>query len=228
MAGEHHQRLLGGEEVLDPRQRRRQLAAGGEALQGAELGQPLRAQRGGDLGVELGEVQRLGAQPRDHVALGQAVLGLVVERHGDHHLALGRQLREDLGLEPAHEAGAAHVPVQPLLGDHAAELAGEARARAELLHAPDDAQLGDQLLGVVEHRRAAEGQAQTAGRHGGGQAADRLSALGLGVLAVVRLVDDQPARALASERPVMGRHHLVVDDRDLGRRRDACRARGPR
>ena len=220
VAGEHHQWLLGGEEVLDPRQRRGQLAAGGQALQGAELGQALRAQGGGDLGVELGEVQRLGAQPGDDVALGQPVLGLVVERHRDDHLALGRQLGEDLGLEPAHEAGAAHVPVQPLLGDHAAELAGEARAGAELLHAPDDAQLRDELLGVVEHRGPAQRQAQAAGRDGRRQPAHRLGALGLGVLAVVRLVDDERARPLARERPVMRGDHLVVDDRDLGRRRD--------
>ena len=88
------------------------------------------------------------------------------------------------------------------------------------VHAPDDAQLGDELLGVVEHRRSAQGQAQAAGRDGRRQPAHRLRPLGLGVLAVVRLVDDERPRSLARQRPVMRGDHLVVDDRDLGRRRD--------
>ena len=44
-----------------------------------ELGEALGAQRRGDLRVELGEVERLLAQPGDDVVLGQPVLALVGE-----------------------------------------------------------------------------------------------------------------------------------------------------
>ena len=84
----------------------------------------------------------------------------MVERDGHDGPALGRELGEDVGLQPAHEAAAAQVPVQALLGALLAELAGEARARAELLEAVEHAELGDQLLGVVQDRRAGEGEAQ--------------------------------------------------------------------
>ena len=160
VTGEHDQRLAGGEEVIDPGQRRRELAASGQALEGPQLSEALGAQRGGDPGVELGEVERLGAQPGDHVALGEAVLGLVGERHRHDDLALGRQLGEHVGLEPADEAAAAQMPVQPLLAELAPELLGEPGAGAEVLQAPDDAQLGDQLVGVVEHRGPGEREAQ--------------------------------------------------------------------
>ena len=59
VAGEDDERLARGEEVVDPRQRGVQLAARGEPLQRAELGQALGAQRRGDLRVELGQVERL-------------------------------------------------------------------------------------------------------------------------------------------------------------------------
>ena len=177
-----------------------QLAAGGQALQGAELGQALGAQRRGDAGLELGEVQRLLAQPGDDVVLGQAVLALVVQRDRDDDLPLGRELGQHLGLQAPHEAAPAQVPVQALLAELAAELLAEARARAEVLQAADDAQLADQLVGVVEHGRAGERETQAVGDHGLGQAAHRLGALGLGVLAVVRLVDDERARAAQGQR----------------------------
>ena len=226
VAGEDDERLARGEEVVDPGQRGVELAAGGQALQRAELRQALGAQRRGDAGVELAQVQRLLAQPGDDVVLGQPVLALVVERDGDDDLALGGQLGEHLGLQAAHEAAPAQVPVQALLGELAAELAGEARARAEVLQAPDDAQLADELLGVVEHRRAGQRQAQAVGDDGLGQPAHGLRALGLRVLAQVRLVDDERARAHAAERLAVGGDHLVVEDRDLGRRRDGHRGPG--
>ena len=81
---------------------------------------------GGDLRVELGEVERLLAQPRDDVALGEPVLALVVELDRDDGLALGGQLGEDLGLQPPHEAAPPQVPVDALLGADAAEAAREA------------------------------------------------------------------------------------------------------
>ena len=183
VAGEDDQRLAGGQEVVDPGQRGVQLAAGGEALERAELGQALGAQRRRDLGVELGEVERLLAQPGDRRRCSARRYSRSLSSATGHHdLALGRQLGQDLGLQPPHEAAPAQVPVQALLRQRAAELAREARARAEVLQAAEHAQLADELLGVVEHRRAGQRQAQAVGRHSGGQAAHRLGALGLRVL----------------------------------------------
>jgi hypothetical protein len=45
VAGEYDERLARGEEVVDPRERRVELAASGEALQRRELREALRAQR---------------------------------------------------------------------------------------------------------------------------------------------------------------------------------------
>jgi hypothetical protein len=53
VTGEHHQRLAGLEEVRDPHQRRRELAARGKALQRSELREAFGAQRRRDLRVEL-------------------------------------------------------------------------------------------------------------------------------------------------------------------------------
>jgi hypothetical protein len=53
VAREHDQRLARGQEVLDPGQRRGELAARRQPLKGPELGQALRPQRGRDPGVEL-------------------------------------------------------------------------------------------------------------------------------------------------------------------------------
>ena len=52
---EDDERLAGGEEVVDPRERGVELAARGEPLQRAELREPLGAQRGGDLRVRARE-----------------------------------------------------------------------------------------------------------------------------------------------------------------------------
>ena len=219
VAGEDDERLARGEEVVDPRQRRGELAARGEPLQRAELREALGAQRRGDPRVELAEVERLLAQPRDHVVLGEAVLALVVERDRHDDLALGGQLRQDLGLQSPHEAAPAQVPVQALLGAVAAELALELRARAEVLQPPEDPQLADELLGVVEHRRAGQREAQAVGRHGGGQPAHRLRALGLRVLAPGATRRRRARAAPAGERLAVGGDDLVVEDRDLGGRR---------
>ena len=81
----------------------------------------------------------------------------------DDDLTLGWKLREHLGLQPPHEAVAAQVPVKPLLAELAVELAAEARPRAELMHPPDHPKLSDQLVGVVEHRRPGEREAQAIG-----------------------------------------------------------------
>ena len=100
--------------------------------------------------------------------------------------------------------------MQPLLRAlRAVELAGEARAAAELLEPAEHAQLGDQLLGVVEHRRAGQRQAQAVVGHAGRQAAHGLGPLGLRVLDVVRLVDDERARLDPGERLAVGGDDLV-------------------
>ena len=61
VAGEDHERLARGEEVVDPGQGGVELAASRQALQRPELRQALGAQGRGDAGVELAQVQRLRA-----------------------------------------------------------------------------------------------------------------------------------------------------------------------
>ena len=56
------------QEVVDPGERGVELAAGGEQLQRVEPDESLGAERGGDLGVELAQVQRLAAKPGDEIA----------------------------------------------------------------------------------------------------------------------------------------------------------------
>jgi hypothetical protein len=51
--GEDDERLLGGQEVVDPGQRRAELAAAREPAQRVELREPLGAQRRLDLGLEV-------------------------------------------------------------------------------------------------------------------------------------------------------------------------------
>ena len=132
---------------------------------------------------------------------------------------LAGKLGQHLGLQAAHEAAPAQVPVQTLLGELAAELAGEARARAEVLQAPDHAQLADQLLGVVEHRRAGQREPQAVGDHGLRQPPHRVRALGLRVLAQCDSSTMSARGRSAAERLAVGGDDLVVEDRDLGRRR---------
>ena len=139
MAREHDQRLARLEEVVDPGDRGGELPAGGQALQRPELRQALGPQRRRDPCLELGQIQWLRAQPLDHVALGQPVLGLVGQRDRHDDLALLGQLRQHVGLHAAHEATPAQVPVQALLAERAAELLRERRAGAEILEAPDHA-----------------------------------------------------------------------------------------
>ena len=215
VAGEDDERLAGLEEVGDPLQRGAELAARRQPLERRELREALGAQRRRDPRVELGEVERLLAQPGDDVLLGEPVLALVVERDGHDDAALRRELGEDLGLQAPDEAAPAQVPVQALLGQRPLELAREARARAEVLEAADDPQLADELVGVVEDRRAGQREAQRVVVERRGQPADRLRALGLRVLRVVRLVDDERARVQARELLAVRGDDLVVEDRDL-------------
>ena len=199
--GEDHERLLGRQEVVDPGQRRAELAARGEPAQRVELGEPLGAQGRLDLALELGELQRLLLQPGDDVALGEPVLLLVLQRDRHDDLALLGQLRQHVLLQAPDEAGAAQVPVDALLGAGALEAALEARAGAELLQAAEDPQLGDQLVRVVHHRRAGQADLQRVLGQLLGQPADRAGALGLRVLDVVGLVEDQrlgPGRSPAA------------------------------
>ena len=79
VVGEHDQPLTRAAEVVDPAARGVQLAARGEQLEGVQPHEALGAQCRGHLRVELAQVERLALKPRDHVALGEPVLGLVVE-----------------------------------------------------------------------------------------------------------------------------------------------------
>ena len=71
-----------------------------------------------------------GSQPGHEVALGQPVLGLVVELDGTTERVFGRQLGQHVGLQPAHEAARAQVPVQAQVGVGAAEALAELRPRS--------------------------------------------------------------------------------------------------
>ena len=86
----------------------------------------LGAKRRRDLRVELAQVQRLAAKPRHEVALGEPVLGLVVELDRHHRAGLGGQLRQHVGLQAPREAARAQMPVQ------AQVRVGTAKAPAEL------------------------------------------------------------------------------------------------
>ncbi len=111
------------------------------------------------------------------------------------------------------------MPVQPLLRQRAAELLLEAGAGAELLQPPEHAQLRDQLVGVVEHRRAGQRQPQLVRPHRLRQSADGARPLRRRVLAVVRLVEHERLRPQPRERLAMMVEHLVVEDRYLVRSR---------
>jgi len=188
-------------------------------LKRSELGKALCAQRRRDPRVELGQVKRLRSQPRDHVLLGEAVFGFVGERDRHDDVALGRELRKHLGFQTANETAAAQMPVQPLLAQLAAELVGEAGPGPEVLEPSDHPELRNQLIGVVEHGRTGQREAQAVGGDGPREPADRLGALGSRVLAVVRLIHHERARPATREGVAMGGDDFVVEDRDLAFRR---------
>ena len=217
VAGEDDERLVGGEEVLDPGQRRARLAARRQPLERVELRQPLGPQRGGDLRLELAEVQRLLAQPGDHVVLGELVLALVVERdRAARPGVLAGSCGSTSDFSRRTKQRAAQVPVDALLRARALEAAGEARAGAELLQAAEDPQLRDQLVRVVHHRRAGQRQPQRAVRQRLRQPPHGLRALGARVLDVVGLVEHERLRAAQLQPHAVRVHDLVVEDRDLG------------
>ncbi len=83
VVGEHDEPLARGAEIVDPGKRRVELATRGEQLQRVQAHQALGAKRRRDLRVELAQVERLAAKPRHEVALGEPVLGLVVELDRD-------------------------------------------------------------------------------------------------------------------------------------------------
>ena len=197
VAGEDDERFAGSEEVVDPAKRAVELAAAGEPLQHAELGEPFGAQRCRDLGVELAEVERLVAQPGDDVGLSLAVFGAVGQCDRHDAAAFGGKLGQHVCFDAAQEAVAAKVPMEPLLAARmvGAEAASELRAGAEVVEPADHAQLRDQLLGMVEHRRTGQCQAQPVIRNDARQPAHSLRPFRARVLAVMRLVDDQRLRA---------------------------------
>ena len=64
---------------MDPGERGRELAARGKQLERVQPYETLGAQRRRDLRPQLAEVERLALKPRDQIALGESILGLVVE-----------------------------------------------------------------------------------------------------------------------------------------------------
>ena len=199
-----------------------ELAARREQLQRVQPHEALGAQRRRHLRAELAQVQRLALQPRDDVALGEPVLGLVVQLDRHDGARLGRQLRQDVGLQAAHEAARAQMPVQAQVGIGAAEALAELRARAEVAESPEDPQLRDQLGGPVHHRRAGEGEDEPVVRHRRREPLDGLGALGRRVLAVVRLVEHERQRRESAQRVEPRRDDVVVDDRDVRSEASGC------
>ena len=108
-------------------------------LSALSCARPLGAQRRGHLRLELAEVQRLLAQPGDHVVLGEPVLALVVERHREHDLALGRAAaaarRPSAGARSRSGAGAsgcAPPPRRPGSGGRSARPSRTPRRRPRI------------------------------------------------------------------------------------------------
>ena len=137
----------------------------GEPAQRVELGEPLRAQRRGDLAVELAQVERLLAQPGDHVLLGEPVLALVVERDrarrpGAWRAAAGSTSALARRTKQRRRRCQWIRSSAPMPWKRRAKRA----PRAEVLEPAEDPQLRDQLLGVVHHRRAGEREPQRVGR----------------------------------------------------------------
>ncbi len=219
VVGEHHESLARGAEVVDPGERGVQLAARGEQLERVQPHEALGAQRRRDPRVELAQVERLALQPRDDVALGEAVLGLVVELDRHHAARLGGQLRQHVGLQAPHEAARAQVPVQAQVGVGAAEALAELGARAEVGQPPEDPQLRDQLRRAVHHGRARQREHEAVARHRRGQPLHGLGALGGRVLAVVGLVEHERARRERPQRVQPRGDDVVVDDGDVRRAR---------
>ena len=216
MVGEHDEPLAGGAEIVDPGQGGVELAAGSEQLQRVQPHESFGAQRRRNLRVELAQVQGLTLQPRDEVALGEAVLGFVVELDRHHAAGLRGKLGQDVGLQAPREAASAQMPVQAQMGVGPAEALAELRARAEVGQAPEDPQLGDQLGRAVHHGGARECEHEPVARHRRGQPLDRLGALGGGVLAVVGLVEHEGAWAEGLQCGQAPGDDVVVDDGHVG------------
>ena len=91
------------------------------------------------------------------------------------------------------------------------------------------AQLGDQLVGVVEHRRAGQGQAQAVvGDARPPAGAPPGCAWPGGSCSSGTRRSPAPAAPRRAERLAVGGDDLVVDDHDVGGRRDAAAAARPR
>ena len=166
MVGEHDQALARGAEVVDPGERRVELAAGGEQLQRVQPHQAFGAQRRRDLRVELVQVQRLALQPRDEVALGEAVLGLVVEL--DRHDARGSSPAAAAARRPSAAArSSARAGASAGAGARRAPRKRLPNCAPEPKSAkpPEDPQLGDQLGRAVHHGRARQREHEPVARH---------------------------------------------------------------
>ena len=108
--------------------------------------------------------------------------------------------------------------MQAVVATRGAEAAREARAAAEVLEASEHPQLGHELLGAVQDRRAGEAQAESVRGQPLRELERRLGAPGPGVLHVVRLVQDQRAQAARGEPRGVGLEDVVVQHHDVGLR----------
>ena len=195
VAGEHDQPLAGGEEVVDPRERGVELAARGEQLERVQPHEPLGAQRGRDLRVELAQVERLAAQPRDHVLLGEPVLGLVVEL--DRHDRCASSAAAAAGRRPSGaarssvragaSAGAGGRPGRGSAGRTARP--SRSRSSRPRIRSWEISSAGRFITGVP-----VSASTSPSSGHRRAEPLDRLGALGRGVLAVVGLVEHERAR----------------------------------
>ena len=131
-------------------------------------------------------------------------------------MALGGKLREHLLLRAPHVAVGAQVPVQAVVAAGRAEAARQTGAAAEVAQAPEHAQLGHQLLGAIEHRRAGQGEPQGVVGHAPGQLERRLRPGRARVLHVVGLVEHHRARMPRDQPLQVGLEDVVVEHHDLG------------
>ena len=184
------------------------------------------------LALELAQVERLRAQPGDHVAARRAgTRASLSSATGTTTWRLARQLRQHVGLQPPHEAarGAGASAAAP-------RCAAPWKRRAKRAPEPNSSSrpsmrsCGDQLVGVVHHRRAGEREAQPVVRRPprrAGAPPACASRAGSCSSATRRATSAAAARGRAASR--CARDDVVVEDRDVGaRRRPPPRARDDR
>ena len=171
-----------------------------------QLGQALGRAASRRSARRAGRDRAAATQPSDHVVLGQSILGLVGQRDRDDDLALGGQLRRarrPCSRRTKQRRRKCQCSRSSLcwLSNSRANRAPEPKSSSRPMHP----QLRDQLVGMVQHRRAGQREPQAVGGDRLGEPPHRLRALGMRVLAVVRLVDHQRPRRAGAQAPRDGR-----------------------